>query len=79
MHTFKMSAIKQVCQLIQQGDYAFSIDLKDTYLHISIVKCHSFLHFVWQNKPYQWKVVQLVFAMAPTVFTYLTKSNLLLC
>ena len=46
--TFKMHTIRQVQQLIQQGNYAFSIDLKDAYLHIPIVKhqCH-FLHFVW--------------------------------
>ena len=44
--TFKMPAIRKVWQLIQQGDYAFSIDLKDVYLHITIVKyCHHFVHF----------------------------------
>ena len=30
-------------QLIQPGDYAFSIDLKNAYLHIPIVKHHH--HF----------------------------------
>ena len=32
-----MPIIRQVWQLIQQGDYACSIDLKDAYLHIPIV------------------------------------------
>ena len=41
--TFKMSTIRQVWQLIQQGDYAFSIDPMDAYLHIPIVKHHHYL------------------------------------
>ena len=44
---FKMPTIRQILQLIQQGDYAFSIDLKDVCLHILIIKCHChILHFV---------------------------------
>ena len=55
--SFKMPTLKHVRQLIQLGDYAFSIDLQDAYLHIPIVKHHhQFLHFVWHNVPYQWKV-----------------------
>ena len=38
-------------------NYAFSIDLKDAYLHIHIVNLnHHFLHYVWQHKPYLLKV-----------------------
>ena len=41
--TFKMPTVRQVWQLIQPGDYAFSFNLKDAYLHIAIVKhCHHF-------------------------------------
>ena len=44
---FKMPTLKHVWQLIQHGDYAFSIDLQDAYLHVPIVKHHlCFLHFV---------------------------------
>ena len=44
---FKMPTIKHVHQLIPHGDYAFSIDLQDAYLHIPIVKHHHhFLQFV---------------------------------
>ena len=36
--------------IIQQGNYAFFIDLKDTYLHSPIVKHHCWLlQFVWGN------------------------------
>ena len=49
--TFKMPTNKQVWLLIQHGN------LKDVYLHILIVKHHHcFLWFVWQHKPYQWKI-----------------------
>ena len=41
---FKMPTIRHVWQLIQHGDYAFSIDLQDAYLHIPIVKYHH--HFL---------------------------------
>ena len=54
--SFKMPTLKHVWQHIKYGDYAFSIDLQDAYLHIPIVKHHHhFLHFVWHNVPYQWK------------------------
>ena len=54
--TFKMPIIRQVQQHLLQGDYTFSIDLKDAYLHFSIVKHHHpFLYFLnfltsaWQS------------------------------
>ena len=41
--SFKIPTIRHIWQLIQCGDYAFSIDLLDAYLHIPIVKHHHFL------------------------------------
>ena len=62
--TFKMPTIRQVWQLHRLVMF-FSIDLKDAYLHIPIVKHqHHFLWFVWQHKPYQWKVFPFVLASA---------------
>ena len=56
--SLKMPTIRHVQQLIQQGDYAFSINLQDAYLDISVVKHHHhFLWFVWLYMPYQWKVL----------------------
>ena len=78
--SFKMPTLKTVWQLIQQGDYAFSIDLQDAYFHVPIVKHHCrFLHFVWHNVPYQWRVLPFGLATAPRVFTSLTKPILFLC
>ena len=66
--------------LSQHGDYAFSIDLQDAYLHIPIVKHHChFLHFVWNNVPYQWKVLPFGLTTAPRIFTALTKPIMFLC
>ena len=48
--SFKMPTLKHVWQLIQQGDYAFSIDLQDAYLQFPTVKHNCcFLHFAWHN------------------------------
>ena len=75
-----MPTVRRVWQLIQHGDYTFSIDLQDAYLHIPIVKHHChFLQFVWHNAPYQWKVLPFGLATAPQVFTALTKPILFLC
>ena len=71
--SFKMPTLKTVWLLIQQGDYAFSIDLQDAYLYVPIVKHHcQFLRFVWHNVPYQWRVLPFGLATAPRVFTSLT-------
>ena len=75
-----MPTLKHVWQLIQHGDYAFFIDLQDAYLYVPIVKHHHcFLHFVWHNVSYQWKVSPFGLATAPRVFTSLTKPILFLC
>ena len=80
IHSFKMPTPKHVWQLIQQGNYAFSIDVQDAYLHVPIVKHHHhFICFVWHNVPYQWKVLPFGLATAPRVFTSLMKPILFLC
>ena len=78
--SFKMPTMIHVWQLIQCGDYAFSIDPQDADLHIPIAKHHCyFLHFVWHNLPYQWKVLPLGLATAAQVFTALTILFLCSC
>ena len=70
--TFKVPTIRQVWQLIQEGDYAFSIDLKDAYLHMAFVKHHHHICIiVWQNKPYQCRVFPPELATAPRIFLLL--------
>ena len=74
-----MPTIRHVLLLIQHGDYAFSIDLQDAYLHIPIVNHHHhFLQFAWHNLPYQWKFLPFGLATAPRVFIALSKPILFL-
>ena len=74
-----MPTIRQVLQHVQQGDYVFSIEHNVAYLHIPLIKHHHhFLHFVWQHKPLQWKVLPFGLATAPRVFSSLTKPILFL-
>ena len=76
---FKMPTIRQIWQHIQQGNYVFCFGLKNVYLHLPVVKNHHhFLHFVWQHKPYQWKVLPFGLGVAPRVVTLLTKPILFL-
>ena len=78
--SFKIPTLRHIWKLIQHGDYAFTIDLQNTYLHIPIVKHHChFLHFVWHNVLYQWKVMPFGLATAPRVFMALTGPILFLC
>ena len=72
-------SLNHVWQLIQHGDYTFSIDLMDAYLYVPIVKHHHFLHFVWCNVPLSVEVLPFGLATAPRVFTFLTKPILFLC
>ena len=58
----------------------FPFDQQGAYLHIPIVKHHHcFLHFVWHNVPYQWKVLPFRLATAPRVFMALIKPILFFC
>ena len=88
MHTpiLKVPTTRQIWQFVQQGDYAFSIDLKDAYFYILVVKhyCHSFLSilviltFCLANIPYQLKVLPFGLVMALRIFTSLAKPILFL-
>ena len=63
-HTYFKDAYYSTGMATQQGDYAFSIQLKDANLHVSFFKVHHcFLHFVWEIKLYEWKVLPFGLAM----------------
>ena len=75
-----MPTIRHFWQPIQHGDYVFSIELQDAYLHIPILMHHhNFLQFVRHSMPYQWKVLPFGLATAPRVFSALTKPMLIVC
>ncbi len=67
---FKMLTLKTIMSQIQMGDWFVTVDLKDAYFHIQIVRRHrKFLRFAIGGKAYQYKVLPLGLALAPRTFT----------
>ena len=56
-------------------DYKFKIDLQDAYFHV-LIHPHSrkYLHFAFENKVYQFRVLHFSLNTAPQVFIYLPKT-----
>ena len=55
--SFKMATSQNVWQLIQQGDYAFSIDLQNSYYMFPLLSIVIIFYIVWHNVPYQWHIL----------------------
>ncbi len=67
---FKMLTLKTIMSQIQGGDWFVSIDLKDAYFHIQVIRRHrKFLWFPFGGKGYQYKVLPFGLALAPRTFT----------
>ena len=69
---FKMDNLQTALELVRQGWYMSSIDLKDAYYTFPI--CHNdrkYLKFVWGNVLYQYRVIPNGVACAPRIFTKL--------
>ena len=61
-----------VLSTVKSRDFAFKIDLEDTYFHIpSHLDSQKYLHFAFQGKVYQFKVLPLGLNTVPQVFTCL--------
>ena len=51
---FKIDTLTKVINMVEKGDWGISIDLKDAYHHIMIIKGHQkFLRFQFQGMAYQ--------------------------
>ncbi len=67
---FKMLTIKTIMSQVQEGDWFVTIDLKDVYFHIQVVRRHRrFLRFAFGGKAYQYKVLPFGLALAQGTFT----------
>ncbi len=67
---FKMLTLRQVVLQIRSEDWFVTIDLKDTYFHVSIIPCHrKFLRFAFGGKAYQYRVLPFGLALSPCTFT----------
>ncbi|VDI47874.1 Hypothetical predicted protein [Mytilus galloprovincialis] len=65
-----MDTISKVLNLVKQGDWAISLDLKDAYFHIKVFKNHrKYLRFSVQGQVYQFKALCFGPTSSPRVFT----------
>ena len=67
-----MEGLTAVKELLQEGDWMSTIDLKDTYLSALIVKEHrKLLRLIWEGKTFQFICLPFGLCTAPWVFTKL--------
>ena len=72
---FKMDCLSKVINLVQQGDWAISVDLADAYLHIPIhIRFRKFLRFCVQGKAFQFTCLCFGPTLAPRVFTKMVSA-----
>jgi len=71
---FKMDSLKTVTDLMSQGCYMASVDIKDAYYTVPIATEHQkFLKFRWRDKLYQYTCLPNGLASAQSIFTKLLK------
>ena len=74
---FKMETLKQVCTMINQGDYLTSIDLTDAFMHVLVHQSsRRFLQFTWKGRLFQFRVLPFGMSLSPMVFTKILKPVL---
>ena len=63
--------------LLREGDWMASIDLKDAYLSVTIWEDHrKYLRFQWRDNLYELQSLPFGLSSAPRVFTKLLKPIL---
>ena len=71
---FKMEGAKVLKDILQEGDWMVSIDLKDAYLSVPVAKKdRPFLRFRWKGTLYEFQCLPFGLSSAPRVFTKLMK------
>ena len=72
--TFKMETQRKVKDAIQLNDWAFSLDLTDAYLHVTIhPRSRKYLRFMLGGLVYLFKALPFGLSTSPFVFTHLMK------
>ncbi|KAL0147528.1 hypothetical protein M9458_057156, partial [Cirrhinus mrigala] len=67
---FKMLTLKHILTCVRVQDWFVAIDLKDAYIHVSILPRHRpFLRFAFEGRAYQYKVLPFGLSLSPRVFT----------
>ena len=68
--TFKMETLQSILPASQAGSWLASIDLKDAYFHVPIIKEHwKYLRFCILGQHLQYKVTPFGLSPAPRLFT----------
>lgn len=71
---FKMDSLKTVTDLMTQGCFMASVDIRDAYYTVPIATEHQkYLKFMWRDKLYQYTCLPNGLASAPRIFTKLLK------
>ena len=74
---FKMENLAMIRDLLREGDWMASIDLKDTYLSVAIWEEHrKYLSFLWESTMYEFQCHLFRLSSTPRVFTKLLKPVL---
>ena len=73
-HHFKMDTLRTALQLIKPDCWFTSIDLKDAYYSVSVIKeDRKYLRFLWNNTCYEFSCLPMGLTSSPRVFTKLLK------
>ena len=71
---FKMEGLRDVRNLVQQGDYLVKIDLKDAFWSVPVNRnSRKFMRFSWEDCLYEFRTLAFGLGPAPYVFTKLMK------
>ena len=71
---FKREGIRTVKQLMTEGCYMASLDLKDAYFCVPMAKKHrKYLRFFWKGTLYQFTCLPFGLPSSPRIFTKLLK------
>lgn len=69
-----METLKDVKNILRQGDYMCKIDLKDAYYHVPLhPHSRKFIRFRWKGKLYEGLCLMFGLGPAPRKFTKLLK------
>ena len=73
-HNFKMEGLKQVKELLAEGDFMVKLDLQDTYFSIPFhEETTKYVRFQWEGKLYKFFCLCFGSGPAPRLFTKLLK------
>ena len=72
---FKMETLETIRTSLHPGEWVTSIDFKDAYFHIPILKqSRKYLRFHFQGQTYQFKALPIGLSTAPLEFTVVAKE-----